>query len=155
VPSVADLERLCAPPARNRGVEPFQCRALVDRRTLADSYLPALAELYLLTGITEYDNSQPRSVRLCLRDTGLVTAFADGTAGVARSDFDREQTSAAVREFLDAYDAPPGLPLVGDTVRGSEGIEDPGDGPVQAPYWLYLLLCWAGGVTERVRPPAG
>jgi len=46
------------------GAEPFRYQDLVelfdvDRRTIADSYLPALAELYLLTGVTEYDNSRP------------------------------------------------------------------------------------------------
>ena len=210
IQTIADLERLCALAARNRGVEPFRYQELVelfdvDRRTLADSYLPALAELYLLTGVTEYDNSRPRSVRLYLRDTGLVTAFAGEHPEAVRTDFDREadlarvaafdhtmrfaygvnaaqgndlppsveywrgrdgevdyvftvgetpvpaglayqpseraDTAAAVREFIGAYDVPLGLLLVGDTVRGSEGIEDLGDGLVQVPYWLYLLVC--------------
>jgi predicted AAA+ superfamily ATPase len=210
IQTIADLERLCALAARNRGVEPFQYQALVDlfdvdRRTLADSYLSALAELYLLTGVTEYDNSRPRSIRLYLRDTGLVTAFADGDPAALRNDFDheadlarvaafdhtmrfaygvaaaqghdvvptveywrgregevdyvfeidgtpvpvglayqpseREGTSDAVREFTETYDTPLGLLLVGDTVRGSAEITDLGDGVVQIPYWLYLLLC--------------
>jgi predicted AAA+ superfamily ATPase len=210
IQTIADLERLCALAARNRGVEPFRYQELVDlfdvdRRTLADSYLPALAELYLLTGVTEYDNSRPRSVRVYLRDTGLVTAFAEGDAEIARNDFDREAdlarvaafdhtmrfaygvaaaqghegtlsveywrghdgevdhvfeiegtpvpvglayqpseregTAAAIREFTETYDAPLGLLLVGDTVRGSEEITDLGDGLIQIPYWLYLLLC--------------
>jgi predicted AAA+ superfamily ATPase len=210
IQTIADLERLCALAARNRGVEPFRYQALVDlfdvdRRTLTDSYLPALAELYLLTGVTEYDNSRPRSVRLYLRDPGLVTAFDGGEAGAVRDDLDREtdlariagfdhtmrfaygvaaaqgrgvvpsveywrghdgevdyvfevagtpvpvglayrpgereEKTAAVREFTEAYDAPLGLLLAGDTVRRSEEIVDLGDGVVQLPYWLYLLLC--------------
>jgi predicted AAA+ superfamily ATPase len=71
----------------------------VDRRTIADSYLPALAELYLLTGITEYDNSRPRSVRLYLRDPGLVTALTDGDSSTVRNDFDREADLARVAAF--------------------------------------------------------
>ncbi|QLG63509.1 ATP-binding protein [Halorarum salinum] len=104
IKTIADLERLCALAARNRGAEPFRYQELVelfdvDRRTIADSYLPALSELYLLTGITEYDNSRPRSVRLYLRDTGLVTALADGDAAAVRNDFDREADLARVAAF--------------------------------------------------------
>ena len=210
IQTIADLERLCALAARNRGAEPFRYQDLVelfdvDRRTIADSYLPALAELYLLTGVTEYDNSRPRSVRLYLRDTGLVTALADGDASTVRNDFDREADLArvaafdhtmrfayginaiqgndetpavqywrgregevdfvfevdgnpvpiglayqsrereesleAVREFKEVYDVPLGLLLAGDTVRGRQPIEDLGEGILQVPYWLYLLLC--------------
>ena len=104
IQTIADLERLCALAARNRGVEPFRYQALaelfdVDRRTITDSYLPALGELYLLTAATEYDNSRPRSVRLYLRDTGLVTAFGSGDAAAIRSDFDREAQLARVAAF--------------------------------------------------------
>jgi Predicted ATPase (AAA+ superfamily) len=210
IQTIADLERLCALAARNGGAEPFRYQELVelfdvDRRTIADSYLPALAELYLLTGITEYDNSRPRSVRLYLRDTGLVTALADGDATAVRNDFDREAdlarvaafdhtmrfaygmhvavgdaaspsvqywrgregevdfvfeiegtpvpiglayqsgqqkaAIAALREFTDEYDAPVGLVLAGNTVGSQQPIEDLGDGIIQLPYWLYLLLC--------------
>ena len=210
IQTIADLERLCALAARNGGAEPFRYQELVelfdvDRRTIADSYLPALAELYLLTGITEYDNSRPRSVRLYLRDTGLVTALADGDAAAVRNDFDREadlarvaafdhtmrfaygmqtavgdvaspsvqywrgregevdfvfeiegtpvpiglayqsgqydSTVATLREFKQEYDAPVGFVLAGNTVGGSQPIEHLGEGVVQLPYWLYLLLC--------------
>lgn len=210
IQTIADLERLCALAARNRGAEPFRYQELVelfdvDRRTIADSYLPALAELYLLTGVTEYDNSRPRSVRLYLRDTGLVTALADGNPSTVETDFDREADLArvaafdhtmrfaygvnaiqghdvtpsvaywrgrsgevdfvfevdetpvpiglayrsreretaldAVREFKAAYDAPVGFVLAGDTVRGNSPVAELGDGVIQLPYWLYLLLC--------------
>ena len=104
IQTIADLERLCALAARNRAADPFKYQDLVelfdvDRRTIADSYLPALAKLYLLTGVTEYDNSRPRSVRLYLRDTGLVTALADGDASTVRNDFDREADLARVAAF--------------------------------------------------------
>lgn len=104
IQTIADLERLCALAARNRAAEPFRYQELVDlfdvdRRTIADSYLPALAKLYLLTGITEYDNSRPRSVRLYLRDTGLLTALADGDASTVRNDFSREADLARVAAF--------------------------------------------------------
>lgn len=210
IQTIADLERLCALAARNRAAEPFRYQDLVelfdvDRRTIADSYLPTLEQLYLLTGVTEYDNSRPRSVRLYLRDTGLVTALADGDATTVRNDFDREADLAriaafdhtmrfayninagyqsdrapsvqywrgresevdfvfevdespvpiglayqsrereeavtAVREFKEAYDVPLGLILVGDTLRGAQPITNIGDGIIQLPYWLYLLLC--------------
>lgn len=210
IQTIADLERLCALAARNRGVDPIRYQDLVelfdvDRRTIADSYLPALAELYLLTGITEYDNSRPRSVRLYLRDTGLVTALADGDASTVRNDFDREadlarvaafdhtmrfayginadqgtdeslsvqywrgrngevdfvfevdgtpvpiglayrsrdrdEALAAIQEFQQTFDAPLGFLLMGDTVRGTDPIRVRGDGIIQLPYWLYLMLC--------------
>ncbi|WP_170845502.1 ATP-binding protein [Halorientalis persicus] len=104
IKTIADLERLCALAARNRGVEPIRYQELVDlfdvdRRTIADSYLSALAELYVLTGVTEYDNSRPRSVQLFLRDTGLVTALADGDPMTVRNDFDREAELARVAAF--------------------------------------------------------
>jgi hypothetical protein len=49
--------------------------------------------------VTEYDNKRPRSVRLYLRDTGLVTALAAGDAGTVRNDFDREADLARVAAF--------------------------------------------------------
>lgn len=209
VRTIADLERLCALAARSGGAEGLRYSELVDlfdvdRRTIADSYLPALAELYVCTGVTEYDNARPREVRLYLRDPGLVTAFGgDGTdprEGLSR-ETDRARVTAfdhtmrlaygvnaaqgveadpdvrfwhgggdvvdfvfevdgdpvpvalayrppvaarrdAVRAFLDAYDAPVGLVVTGETVG------DDGDGAVtrhgrllEVPYWLYLLLC--------------
>ncbi|WP_256301685.1 AAA family ATPase [Haloarchaeobius salinus] len=104
IKTIADLERLCALAAHNRGSEPIRYQELVelfdvDRRTIADSYLPALADLFLLTGVTEYDNARPRSVRLYLRDTGLVTALADGNADRVLSDFGREADLARVAGF--------------------------------------------------------
>jgi len=104
IQTIADLERLCALAARNRAAESFRYQDLVelfdvDRRTIADSYLPALAELYLLIGVTEYDNSRPRGVRLYLRDTGLVTALADGNASAVRNDFQREAELARIAAF--------------------------------------------------------
>jgi predicted AAA+ superfamily ATPase len=104
IQTIADLERLCALAARDRAAEPIRYQELVelfdvDRRTIADSYLPALADLYVLTGVTEYDNSRPRAVRLFLRDTGLVTALADGDAATVRNDFDREADLARVAGF--------------------------------------------------------
>ncbi|WP_302080621.1 ATP-binding protein [Salinibaculum rarum] len=210
IQTIADLERLCALAARNRAAEPFRYQELVelfdvDRRTIADSYLPALAELYILTGVTEYDNSRPRAVRLYLRDTGLVTALADGDAATVRNDFereaelarvgafdhtmrfayginakqgntttpsvqywrgrngevdfvfevdgtpvpiglayrsrDRDAALAAVQEFKEAYDAPVGFLLAGDTVRENQPIQQVKPGVIQLPYWLYLLLC--------------
>jgi predicted AAA+ superfamily ATPase len=104
IKTIADLERLCALAAHNRGSSPIRYQDLVDRfdvdrRTIADSYLPALEELYLLTGVTEYDNARPRSVRLYLRDTGLLTALADGDATRVLSDFDREADLARVAGF--------------------------------------------------------
>jgi predicted AAA+ superfamily ATPase len=104
IQTIADLERLIALAARNRGADPFRYQDLVelfdvDRRTIADSYLPALAKLYLLTGITEYDNSRPRSVRLYLRDPGLSVALAGDDGTTVRNDFDREADLARVAAF--------------------------------------------------------
>ncbi|WP_254863123.1 ATP-binding protein [Halovivax gelatinilyticus] len=104
IKTIDDLERLCALAARNCGAEPIDYRDLtslldVDRRTIADSYLPALSELYLLTGVTEYDNQRPRSVRLYLRDTGLATALTGGDAASVRGDFDREADLARIAGF--------------------------------------------------------
>jgi predicted AAA+ superfamily ATPase len=104
IQTIADLERLCALAARNRATESFRYQELVelfdvDRRTIADSYLPALSELYVLTGVTEYDNSRPRGVRLYLRDTGLATALSDGDASAVRNDFQRESELARVAAF--------------------------------------------------------
>ena len=131
IQTIADLERLCAIAARERGAESIRYQDLVelfdvDRRTIADSYLPALAELYLLTGVTEYDNSRPRSVRLFLRDTGLATALADGTAAAVRNDFGREADLARIAAF-------------DHTMRFAYGINAaqglPWDPPVQ--YWQH------------------
>jgi len=102
--TIADLERLCALAARNRGAEAVRYQDLVDlfdvdRRTIADRYLPTLGALYLLTGVTEYDNSRPRSVKLYLRDTGLVTALTDDDATTVRNDFEREADLAGVAAF--------------------------------------------------------
>jgi len=102
--TIADLERLCALAARNCGRDALRYQDLVelfdvDRRTIADSYLPALAALYVLTGVTEYDNSRPRAVRLYLRDTGLVTALTDGDPAALRTDFAREADLARVAGF--------------------------------------------------------
>lgn len=210
IQTIADLERLCALAARNRGSEPLRYQELVDlfdvdRRTIADSYLPTLSALYLLTGTTEYDNSRPRSVKLFLRDTGLVTALTGGDPTAVRNDFDREadlahvaafdhtmrfayginaaqgqegipsveywqgndgelnfvfevddtpvpvgmayrsrewdDSLAAIREFKRDYDAPVGFLLASDTVQEGDPVENIGDGIVQVPYWLYLLLC--------------
>jgi predicted AAA+ superfamily ATPase len=210
IQTIADLERLCALAARTRGREPIRYQELVelfdvDRRTVADSYLPALAQLYLLTGATEYDNSRPRAVRLYLRDTGLVGALAEGAGDPARPDLDREAdlarvaafdhtmrlaygvnaaqgldrtpsvqywraregevdyvfevegtpvpvglayrprdregSLAAVRSFLETYDTPVGFLLAGDTLAAGEPVERLGDGVLQLPYWLYLLVC--------------
>jgi Predicted ATPase (AAA+ superfamily) len=210
IKTIADLERLCALAARDCGGDPLQYQELVDlfdvdRRTITDSYLPALSKLYLLTGATEYDNSRPRAVRLYLRDTGLVTALTGTDSPSIRGDLDREadlarvaafdhtmrfaytvnvtqgrdaapsvqywrgsdgkvdfvfeldgtpvplglayrpnqreESLAAIREFLRQYDSPVGILLTGDTVQQGEPITDLGDGVIQLPYWLYLLLC--------------
>ena len=210
IQTIADLERLCALAARNRGGEALRYQELVelfdvDRRTIADRYLPTLSALYLLTGTTEYDNSRPRSVKLFLRDTGLVTALTDVDATAVRGDLDREaelaqvaafdhtmrfayginaaqgaagtpavgywrgrdgqvnfvfeigdrpvpvgmayrpqgraESLAAIREFKRSYNAPVGLLLAGDALGGQEPVEHLGDGVIQLPYWLYLLLC--------------
>ncbi|MFW5905673.1 MAG: ATP-binding protein [archaeon] len=123
IQTLADLERLCALAARNRGNEPFRYQDLVelfdvDRRTIADSYLPALEELYLLNGVTEYDNRRPRSVRLYLRDTGLVTALADGDAATVRNDFEREADLARVAGFDHTMRFAYG-------VRATQGVDEP------------------------------
>lgn len=104
IQTLADLERLCALAARNRGTEPVRYQELVerfdvDRRTITNSYLPALESLYLLTGATEYDNSRPRAVRLYLRDTGLTTALVDGDGHRARTDFEREAELARIAGY--------------------------------------------------------
>lgn len=104
VKTVADLERLCALAARNHGGDAVRYQRLVDlfdvdRRTIRDSYLDALSALYLLTPTTEYDNARPRSVRLYLRDTGLVTAFTDGTPTAVLEDREREAALARVAAF--------------------------------------------------------
>lgn len=104
VKTIADLERLCAIAARNQAAEPVRYQRLVelfdvDRRTVRDSYLSALAELYLLTATTEYDNARPRSVRLYLRDTGLVTAFTNGDPTSALRDRDLETNLARIAAF--------------------------------------------------------
>jgi len=102
--TLADLERLCALAARNRGRDALRYQDLVslfdvDRRTITDSYLPALEALYVLTGVTEYDNSRPRAVRLYLRDTGLVTALSGSDPTAVRNDFDWEADLARVAGF--------------------------------------------------------
>jgi predicted AAA+ superfamily ATPase len=137
VQTIADLERLCALAARNRGADPVRYQRLVDlfdvdRRTITDSYLPALEQLYLLTGVTEYDNSRPRAVRLYLRDTGLVTALTDGDARAVLDDFDREAALARVAafdhtmRFAYGVNAAQGMPTDPDVQfwRGREGEVD-------------------------------
>jgi predicted AAA+ superfamily ATPase len=104
IKTIDDLERLCALAARNRGRDTIRFQELVelfdvDRRTITDSYLPTLDALYLLSGITEYDNRRPRSVRLYLRDTGLVNALADEDWEEMRDDFDREADLARIAGF--------------------------------------------------------
>ncbi|AGN02393.1 hypothetical protein L593_12260 [Salinarchaeum sp. Harcht-Bsk1] len=104
IQTIGDLERLCALAARNRGGESLKYQDLVDlfdvdRRTIVDSYLPALETLYLLTGVNEYDNARPRSVRLFLRDPGLVVALTGGSAGSVLADFDLETDLARVTAF--------------------------------------------------------
>lgn len=103
--TIADLERLCALAARSHGGEPVRFQHLVDlfdvdRRTIRDSYLEALRQLYLLTPATEYDNARPRSVHLYLRDTGLATALTDGDSTAVLHDHGRETALAR----LAAYD---------------------------------------------------
>lgn len=104
IETIDDLERLCAIAARDAGREPMIFRELVDlfdvdRRTITESYLPALGELYLLTGITEYDNERPRAVRLYLRDPGLAIALAHGNAETVLGDFEREADLARLVAF--------------------------------------------------------
>ncbi len=104
IQTISDLERLCALAAQNAGRTPLEYKHLVDlfdvdRRTIVDSYLPALETLYLLTSVTEYDNSRPRATRLYLRDTGLLTALTGGNADSVLSDYDREADVARVAAF--------------------------------------------------------
>lgn len=104
IQTIGDLERLCALAAQNAGRTPIEYKHLVDlfdvdRRTIVDSYLPALETLYLMTGVTEYNNSRPRATRLYLRDTGLLTALTDGDAASVLSDYDREADVARVAAF--------------------------------------------------------
>jgi hypothetical protein len=115
VRTVANLERLCALAARTRAREPLRFQELtdlfeVDRRTLVDSYLSALSAVSLLDGVTEYDNGRPRSVRLYLRDTGLVTAFGGADPGAVGGDHELEADLARVA----GYD---------HTVRFARGVE--------------------------------
>lgn len=104
IQTIADLDRLCGLAARQRAVEPIRFQELVDlfdvdRRTLRDSYLAALDDLYLVTPTTEYDNARPRAVRLYLRDSGMVAAFTDqGPATVVR-EFDLEAQLARLAGF--------------------------------------------------------
>jgi predicted AAA+ superfamily ATPase len=104
VQTIADLERLCALAARLEGADPVRYQRLVDlfdvdRRTITDSYLPALSALYLLTASTEYDNQRPRSVRLYPRDPGLVTALTSGGPERVLDDFGREAAHARIAAF--------------------------------------------------------
>lgn len=61
--------------------------------------------------------------------------------GLAYQQRDREDSLAAVREFTQTYDVPLVVLLAGDTIRDRQPVEDLGDGIIQLPYWLYLLLC--------------
>ena len=61
--------------------------------------------------------------------------------GLAYRSRDRESSIDVLEEFKDAYDAPVGFLLAGDTVRDTKPVEHLGDGVVTLPYWLYLLLC--------------
>jgi predicted AAA+ superfamily ATPase len=102
--TIADLERLCALAARNCATEPIRFQRLVDlfdvdRRTVRDSYLSVLEQLFVLTGVTEYDNQRPRSVRLYLRDTGLVSALGNRDPRDALDDLDYEADLARVAAF--------------------------------------------------------
>ncbi|WP_229126528.1 DUF4143 domain-containing protein [Halapricum desulfuricans] len=102
--TIADLERLCAIAARNRGREPIRFQRLVDlfdvdRRTIRDSYLSVHEKLFVLTAVTEYDNQRPRSTRLYLRDTGLVSALENKTPRAALDDLDYEADLARIAAF--------------------------------------------------------
>ncbi len=104
IQTIADLERLCALAARTCGSEAFRFQHLVDlfdvdRRTLVDSYIPALSALYILKGVTEYDNKRPRRVRLYLQDPGLATALGQEDTATMRNDFEREAGLARVTAF--------------------------------------------------------
>jgi predicted AAA+ superfamily ATPase len=126
----ADLERLCGLAARSRG-EALAYRSLadlfeVDRRTLTDSYLPALSALYLLTAPTEYDNDRPRRVRLYLRDTGLVTALSGTEPATVRDDLDVEAAYARVAGYDHAMRLAYGL-------NAAQGVDPEAALPV--PFW--------------------
>lgn len=102
--TIADLERLCALAARLRGRDPIRFQRLVDlfdvdRRTIRDSYLSVLEELFVLTAVTEYDNQRPRATRLYLRDTGLVAALDDRTPGAVFEDLAYEADLARIAAF--------------------------------------------------------
>lgn len=102
--TIADLERLCALAARNRGRDPIRFQRLVelfdvDRRTIRDSYLAVLEKLFVLTSVTEYDNQRPRSTRLYLRDTGLVSALENKGPRTALNDLDYEADLARIAAF--------------------------------------------------------
>lgn len=104
IKTIDDLERLCALAASDRARDPISFQALadafdVDRRTITDSYLPALEALYVLTGATEYDNQRPRDLRLYLRDPGLVTALSPDSYASIRDDVDRERLLARITAF--------------------------------------------------------
>jgi hypothetical protein len=126
----ADLERLCGLAARTRG-EALAYRSLadlfeVDRRTLTDSYLPALSAFYLLTAPTEYDNDRPRRVRLYLRDTGLVTALSGTEPATVRDDLDVEAAYARVAGYDHAMRLAYGL-------NAAQGVDPEAALPV--PFW--------------------
>ncbi|QCC51411.1 ATP-binding protein [Halapricum salinum] len=102
--TIADLERLCALAARNRGRDPIRFQRLVelfdvDRRTIRDSYLAVLEKLFVLTSVTEYDNQRPRATRLYLRDTGLVSALENTGPRTALNDLDYEADLARIAAF--------------------------------------------------------
>jgi hypothetical protein len=52
-----------------------------------------------------------------------------------------DESAAALRAFVEEYETPFGLLIVGDTVRDRDGVELMDDAIVQVPYCLYLLLC--------------
>lgn len=102
--TVSDLERLCGLAAENRGADPIRFQRLVelfdvDRRTIRDSYLSVLEQLFVLTGVTEYDNQRPRSVRLFLRDTGMVSALNKDDPSSVRHNLDYEADLARIAAF--------------------------------------------------------
>jgi hypothetical protein len=61
--------------------------------------------------------------------------------GLAHQSREREASLGAIREFKKTYDVPLGFVLAGDTIRGRQPIAELGEGIVQLPYWLYVLLC--------------
>lgn len=127
IQTIADLERLCALAAANRGADPLRFQRLVelfdvDRRTLTESYLPALEQLYLLTAATEYDNSRPRSVRLYLRDTGLVTALAGIDPDRVRDDLALEADYAHLAGYDHTARLAYGVNALNDTLDGSTAL---------------------------------